>query len=93
MRRIADAYFDKENFHPNEVIETKGSYSSMVFVDTGLAIGFCPANYKYMSDNICYIGLKDPFYYNVSLCFRKGGFLTKAMKRFITLAQESKEAL
>lgn len=92
MRQVADAYFKRESFHPNEVIETKGTYSSMVFVDTGLAVGFCPSRYKYHSNQIRYLGLRSPFYYTIALCYRKDAYLTKPMKKLIALAkQESSE--
>lgn len=87
MRQICEEYFDKVGFHPNEVIETKGSYSSMVFVDSGIATGFCPCNYDYKSDQVCYLGLTDPFYYSIAINYRRSAYLTKPMKSLIRLAQ------
>ena len=93
MRQICEEYFDKLGFHPNGVIETKGSYSSMVFVDSGIATGFCPCHYNYRSDQICYLGLEQPFYYSNAIIYRRGAYLTKPMKSLIHLAPSRSDTL
>lgn len=93
LRRCADDYFSQNGFYPNEVIEAKGSYSSMVFVDSGLAVGFCARNYRFDADHTRYLALKNPFYYHIALCHKKSAYLTKPMLGFIRLAQQKAEML
>ena len=88
LRRCADDYFTQNGFYPNEVIEAKGSYSSMVFVDSGLAVGFCARNYRFDAEHTRYLALRNPFYYCIALCHKKGAYLTKPMLGFIRLAQQ-----
>ena len=93
LRRCADDYFAQNGFYPNEVIEAKGSYSSMVFVDSGLAVGFCARNYRFDAEHTRYLALKNPFYYCIALCHKKSAYLTKPMQSFIRLAQQKAELL
>lgn len=93
QRRCVDDYFAQNGFYPNEVIEAKGSYSSMVFVDSGLAVGFCARNYRFDAEHTRYLALKNPFYYCIALCHKKNAYLTKPMQSFIRLAQQKAELL
>ena len=93
LRRCAGDYFTQNGFYPNEVIEAKGSYSSMVFVDSGLAVGFCARNYRFDAEHTRYLALRNPFYYCIALCHKKNAYLTKPMQSFIKLAQQNAESL
>jgi DNA-binding transcriptional LysR family regulator len=93
MRQIADEYFLRAGFYPHELIETKGSYSSMVFVETGIAVGFIPKFYRYPSGSIRYLALENPFHYTIGIAHKKGAYLTRAMHRMIHLTKEYRNDL
>lgn len=85
MRQIIDNYFRSNNFSPHIAIETKGKFSSMTFVDNGVAIGFCPKNYRREFPNIRYIALNNPFFLPIGVFYKRGAYLTAPMTDLISL--------
>ena len=83
MRQIVDRYFKENSFTPHIAIETKGRYSTMTFVDSGVAIGFCPTSYRRHFPNIRYIALTKPLYSHSGLFYKRGAYLTAPMRDLI----------
>lgn len=88
MREIENSYFSKHNFSPKKTVETKGTFSSLIFVENGLGIGFCPKNYEFNSSDVKYIGLEDPFQYTTAISYKRGAFLTAPMAYMIQLIKQ-----
>lgn len=88
MRAVEDRYFDLHDFVPKKTVETKGTFSSLIFVENGFGIGFCPKNYGFSSQDIKYLGLKEPFYYTSAIMYKKGMFLTSPMQYLLTIARQ-----
>lgn len=88
MRAIENRFFAQHNFIPKNTVETKGTFSSLIFVENGFGIGFCPKNYSFSSKDIRYIGLKEPFFYTSAIMYKKGVFLTAPMRFLLATARQ-----
>ena len=89
MRAVEDRFFAQHSFSPKKTVETKGTFSSLIFVENGFGIGFCPKNYSFSSKDIRYIGLKEPFFYTSAIMYKRGVFLTTPMKFLLSTVKQN----
>ena len=89
FRQIVDAYFENIEFNPKTFTEVQSNHSNMMILSSGIeAVGFCPAECDYGLDNLLYVALERPFYYDMALCYRKGNVLTPAREYFVELIKQ-----
>ena len=89
FRKMVDAYFERMGFIPESFTEVQSNHSNMLVLSGGInAVGFCPCKCDYGLDNLVYVALQQPFYYQMDLCYRKGNVLSPTRKYFSELIQK-----
>jgi len=88
QRKFLDSMFAAHGIDPEVFLETTNNRSNVFMVENSLSSSLVPSYYIQGNDRVAVFRLKGKPVWNLSVCTRKGKYISTAVKRFINLATE-----
>ena len=89
VRDFAENYFRQLNFHPNILFETARANTIIDMVAANMCCGIIPSYYtRTKHPEVSYFSLPDHPMWDITVCHKKGSYLSQAARYFIELAKE-----
>lgn len=87
QRCVLERYFEQVGFKPMLQMEGHTTHSTISFVESGAAVGFCPRDRK--CENVVKLRLSDNVGYQMGIYYSKSRNLTHVMKNCIKIMKEN----
>ena len=84
-KALTERLFEQAGFAPKVLFSTASNLSKFRIVELGLGCALLPAVYAVAAENVVYFRLKERPSWQITLCSRRGGFLSRAEKRYLAL--------
>lgn len=89
VRDFTETYFRQYNFQPNILFETARARTIIDMVASNMCCGIIPSYYtRFKYSNIAYFSLPDHPTWEITVCHKKGSYLSQAARHFIELTKE-----
>lgn len=88
MRGVIDPLFKEAGFAPNILFESASNYTLCTMVRNGLGCTILPEAYATAQESVAYFYLSSRPSWELAATYRKGSYLTKAARDFISLATQ-----
>ena len=82
---LTERLFERAGFAPKVLFSTASNLSKFRIVELGLGCALLPAVYAVAAENVVYFRLRERPSWQITLCSRRGGFLSRAEKRYLAL--------
>lgn len=87
MRSLTDSIFRQAGFSPDILFETANNHTILSMIRAGICCGIIPMYYVNREDTeIAYFSLISHPTWEITAAYRKGYYMTKAAKEFVSLA-------
>lgn len=89
LRELTDRLFARAGFAPNVLMETSSNQTVLSMIRARLCVGIIPYHYvRQKPEGVRFYRLTQHPVWTVYACYRKGTYLPKPAKEFISLAKE-----
>lgn len=89
QRELTDAMFARAGFTPHVLMETASNQTVLSMIRARLCVGIIPYHYvRQKPEGVRFYPLTQHPTWTVYACYRRGGYLTKAAREFLSLAKE-----
>lgn len=88
QREVLDPIFEGWGFAPNLFLETASNRANVSMVERGLSCSIVPYFYVTGSDRVAVFRLKERPFWSISVCYRRGRYLSRSVQDFIDRARQ-----